>query len=199
MIIKHSLKTLIAVATIATATHAAAEKTNCLTLANKVTTAVTAKKSNVLELVSNYVSKNESCACEVVKAAITATDAEPKLVADITETAIIAAPDQMRLIGQCAVAVAPDAFKEVQAVLNTYSNVGGSSYETTTHSSKGSDKDAVASNTGNSDSPSPWANPLDLPLAFISDTDPIREQIPNEEAPVEETPSATPEVVTSGP
>lgn len=163
--IKHSLKLLIAAATITAAANVSAESVKCLTLSTTVKTAVAAKKSSVLELVSTYIGQNESCACEVVKAAITASDAKPQLVADITETAIIAAPSQMRLIGQCAVAVAPDAFDKVQAVLDTYSNVGGSSYSADSHSSKGSDeksaKDGVGSNSGFGDAPANH-NPLNL-------------------------------------
>ncbi|NJM38324.1 MAG: hypothetical protein HC845_10955 [Akkermansiaceae bacterium] len=57
------------------------------------------------------------CACEIVKSAIEASVADTKIVAAIVEAAAMAAPEQMRLISQCAVAVAPDALSAVQAVL----------------------------------------------------------------------------------
>lgn len=90
---------------------------DCGKLAISVKAAVSTEQSKVLEIVSKEVASSPSCACEVVKASIEGTGADVKTVAAIVETAITAAPDQMRLIAQCAIAVAPDALVEVQAVL----------------------------------------------------------------------------------
>ena len=90
---------------------------DCLKLALTVKQLVTNEQSKVLEIVAKEVSAAPSCACEVVKAAIEGSQAEPKTVAAIVEAAANAAPEQMRLIAQCAVAVAPDALAEVQAVM----------------------------------------------------------------------------------
>ena len=46
-----------------------------------------------------------------------APSAKPATVAAIVEAAANVAPEHMRLISQCAVAVAPDALAQVQAVL----------------------------------------------------------------------------------
>ena len=43
----------------------------------------------------------------------------------IVETAIDAAPDKMRLIAQCAIAVAPDALPNIQAILVKLDPQGG--------------------------------------------------------------------------
>lgn len=90
---------------------------DCIALSVSVKNAVSAQQSNVLEIVSEQVGAAPGCACEIVKAAIEASKADAKTVAAIVEAASIAAPDQMRLVSQCAVAVAPDALAEVQAVV----------------------------------------------------------------------------------
>jgi hypothetical protein len=55
-----------------------------------------------------------------VKAAIVAADADKKTVALIVDTAILEAPDQLRIIAQCAIAIAPDAIAKIQAVVEKY-------------------------------------------------------------------------------
>lgn len=106
-----------------------ASQSNCLEVAVSVKHAVTAQPANVLEVVEKQLSANPGCECEVVKAAIEASEADAELVASIVETAISISPDQMRLISQCAVAVAPDALGEVQSVLGRLDpNKGETSY-----------------------------------------------------------------------
>ena len=117
---------------------------------------VAAEQSKVLEVVATQVSAAPGCSCEIVKAAIEGSNAKPATVAAIVETAITAAPEQMRLISQCAVAVAPDALPQVQAVLakldpNTGKSPGA-------HSSKDA-KDAKAPAGEVASMP----NPLDFP------------------------------------
>jgi len=90
---------------------------DCLKLALSVKAAVAAEQEKVLEIVSKEVSSAPSCACEVVKASIEATGAKPEVVASIVEAAVNAAPDQNRLVAQCAVVVAPDSLSQVHAVL----------------------------------------------------------------------------------
>lgn len=90
---------------------------DCIALSVSVKNAVSSDKSQVLEVVSKEVAAAPGCACEIVKAAIEASEATAKTVAAIVEAAATAAPEQMRLVSQCAVAVAPDALGDVQAVL----------------------------------------------------------------------------------
>ncbi|MFK7910322.1 MAG: hypothetical protein AB8F34_06925 [Akkermansiaceae bacterium] len=125
-------------AVLALVTPAQADKKDCYQIYTAVKKAVTAQPSKVLELVKTSVAQNESCACEIVKAAIVASDADKKLVAGIVESAISSAPEKVRIIGQCAVAVAPDALAEVQAVVTKYGAGSGDSG----YSAKGSEKDA---------------------------------------------------------
>lgn len=91
---------------------------DCLKVSVSVKHAVAAKPATVLEIVEKEVSANPDCACEVVKAAIQASKADKKTIAAIVETAATSAPDKMRLISQCAVAVAPEALAEVQSVMS---------------------------------------------------------------------------------
>lgn len=90
---------------------------DCLKLSLSVKHAVALEQSKVLEIVAKEVSAAPGCACEVVKAAIEGSSADVDTVAAIVESAATAAPEQMRLIAQCAVAVAPDALSKVQMVM----------------------------------------------------------------------------------
>jgi hypothetical protein len=90
---------------------------DCLSVAAQVKKAVAAEPAKVLQIVEAQVAVNDSCACDIVKAAIMASQADATLVAGIVEIASTTAPEQMRLVGQCALAVAPDSLAAVQAVL----------------------------------------------------------------------------------
>ncbi len=114
--------------------------------------------SKVLEIVESEIAANANCACEIVKISIKASGADESLVGDITEVAITAAPQSMRLISQCAIAAMPEALPAVQAVLAKLDpNRGDSSYSA--KDSK-SGKDAVAAIVSPPVAP---PNPLDLP------------------------------------
>jgi uncharacterized membrane protein YgcG len=117
---KHAIKYTLFVAALTLVIPAQAEKIDRQQVYTNVKNNVSANPEMVLELVKKNVAKNQSCACEIVKAAIIASNADKNLVADIVEAAITIAPDKIRLIGQCAVAVAPDALVEVQAVVVKY-------------------------------------------------------------------------------
>ena len=131
-----------------------AESPDCYKVSTAVKTAVATHPEKVLELVATQVAQNESCACEIVKAAIVASGADKQLVAGIVEAAIEAAPSKVRIIGQCAVAVAPDGLAEVQAVVTKYGAAAGDSGA----DAKGGDE------KGKTVVPPPIpSNPLDFP------------------------------------
>jgi len=90
---------------------------DCIALSVSVKHAAASDRSNVLDLVSREVASSPGCACEIVKAAIEGSSADTKMVAAIVQAAATAAPEHMRLISQCAVAIAPDALAAVQAVI----------------------------------------------------------------------------------
>ncbi|WP_435895972.1 hypothetical protein [Oceaniferula spumae] len=141
-------------AALALVTPSYAAAPDCYKVSTAVKKAVAANPENVLELVATQVAQNESCACEIVKAAIVASDADKKLVANIVSAAITSAPSKVRIIGQCAVAVAPDALAEVQAVVTKMDANAGDGY-----SAKGGAKDAK----GVVVPPPVASNPLDFP------------------------------------
>ncbi|MBT8038543.1 MAG: hypothetical protein KJO21_13495 [Verrucomicrobiae bacterium] len=124
---KTTMKYALFGAALALVTPIYAEAPDCYKLSSAVKQAVAAHPEKVLELVAAQVAQNESCACEVVKAAIVASGADKQLVAGIVEAAIEVAPSKVRIIGQCAVAVAPDALAEVQAVVTQYGAASGDS------------------------------------------------------------------------
>ena len=136
------------------ATPAFADAPDCYKVSTVIKKAVAAQPDKVLELVAAQVAQNESCACEVVKSAIVASNADKALVANIVDAAITAAPSKMRIIGQCAVAVAPDALAQVQAIVTKYTAVGADSG----YSAKGDEKGGKPVIV-----PPVGSNPLDFP------------------------------------
>lgn len=126
---------------------------DCIALSASVKSSVAAEQSKVLEIVSNQVAAAPGCACEIVKVAVEESKANSEMVAAIVESASIAAPEQMRLISQCAVAVAPDALASVQAVVAKLDPNSGES-----GTSAKSSKDGAAEPAQES-----AFNPLDFP------------------------------------
>jgi hypothetical protein len=112
---KKNLK--IAIAITALGVFAANANENCTALSQTVLSEVKTDKSNVLEIVANKIAASPGCACEVVKAAIKGSEADSKMVAAIVETAANASPEQLNVICQSAIAAAPDAAADIQAVL----------------------------------------------------------------------------------
>ena len=85
-------------------------------------------KANAFTVNSVYqqIVEDPSTSCEVVKHAIVILNADKKTVAQIVEAAIMASPENIRIITQCAIAVAPDALTEIQDVYNKYTKTGNS-------------------------------------------------------------------------
>lgn len=141
------------------------ETDDCQSVAMSVGHRVRVDVSTVLQIVESEVAANPGCACEIVKTAIEASGADETLVADITEVAITAAPESMRMISQCAIAAMPEALPAIQAVLAKLDpNRGDSSYSSKDAKSGKDAKAAVASEITPPEKP---ADPLDLPPPFF--------------------------------
>jgi hypothetical protein len=101
-------------------TSAAAAPT-CDKAAADVRAAVEAAPSRVLIIVEDAMIANEGCACEIVKAAILASNANPELARQITLTASNVAPNLSKVIAECARSVIAAANtgggKEVKQVI----------------------------------------------------------------------------------
>lgn len=102
----------------------------CNHIATSVKTLLDSDRSKILEIVANQILAAPDCACEVVKAAIQESKADVETVASIVDAAIMVSPDNMRLIAQCAVGVAPDSVLVVQKILTKY-DPNGQSGQTT--------------------------------------------------------------------
>lgn len=96
-----------AVATLQTTAHA--QSGSCQGIVDDVTAAVTKEPGKVLMIVEDALVINEGCACEIVKAAITASQADATLVNQIVQTAISVSPKQSGVIMDCATAISPNA------------------------------------------------------------------------------------------
>ena len=96
---------------------AAAEAIDCATVGASVESAVKANESSVLAVVASKIQEVPDCACDVVKAAIRATKASDELTGQIVEAAVRAAPDQYKIIVECAVAVNSGAAAQIRAAL----------------------------------------------------------------------------------
>ncbi|MDA7881860.1 hypothetical protein N9A94_06100 [Akkermansiaceae bacterium] len=159
---KKTLKFALTAVLLAAAPFASAKDVDCVKVSDAVKAAVIADSNKVLEIVATQVAANESCACEIVKAAIVASDADKKTVALIVDTAILEAPDQLRIIAQCAIAIAPDAISKIQAVVEKYDKAGGEG-----HSEKGGlSKDAISAVVNT-------PNPLDFPGGSSDSGNPV--------------------------
>jgi hypothetical protein len=136
-------------------------ETSCEKLTLSVQQGIRLDDSKLLEIVDTEVRANPKCACEIVKAAIGISDADTGTVLSIVETSVIAAPEMMRLISQCAIAADPQSLAGVQAILAKYdanSGDGGDSAK-----SAKSAKDAKAPAVGMHDDVAAIPNPLDFP------------------------------------
>jgi len=128
---------------------------NCPAISSSLRQAIESKPSDVLQLVESQISSSPACSCEIVKTAVEVTQADSKTVASIVEVAATAAPDKMRLIAQCAVAVAPDALADVQAVL--------AKLDPSTGKASNSSKDSKDAKDAKEPQVADTWNPLDFP------------------------------------
>lgn len=94
------------------------QNADCRTISLSITQRIKSDASRILEIVSLEVAANPGCACEIVKSAITSSEADDDEVVAIVEAAIHAAPESMRIISQCALAASPDSITGVQALLS---------------------------------------------------------------------------------
>jgi hypothetical protein len=107
---------------LASATFAsAAPKTDCKAVSGPLKKAVVGKSlKRVLAMIDKEVKASPNCACELVKSAIKGYKPRPHTVAAMVDTAIMAAPERMDEILQCALTAAPDAYEEIMDVAGSF-------------------------------------------------------------------------------
>ena len=88
----------------------------CDDISKDVREAVSKDPSKVLMIVEDALVINESCACEIIKAAITASNADAATVKQIVQTGLAVAPKMAAVIAECANAVAPGSGDAVAAL-----------------------------------------------------------------------------------
>lgn len=133
--------------------------TDCFKVAATVKSMISNNPEQSLVIVEKQIVSAPGCACEIVKSAIQASHADVELVAQIVETAILAAPEHMRIIAQCAIAVAPDALSAVQGVLAKLDPNSGESHSSKSAKYSGKGGNEVAAEQDQTVMPSP----LDFP------------------------------------
>lgn len=87
----------------------AATAPNCSQIAGDVKVAVAKDPSKVLMIVEDALVINESCACEIVRAAIVASAADAATIQQIVQTSIAVAPKYSAMITECASSTGPVA------------------------------------------------------------------------------------------
>lgn len=117
----------------------------CDRISSDVSKAVTKDPSKVLMIVEDALVINESCACEIVKAAITAAGANDAMVQQIVQTALAVTPKMSAIIAECATVAAPNSAETVAALAGGNGKSDGK--KGSLEGTKGSDfSDAWASN-----------------------------------------------------
>jgi hypothetical protein len=103
----------------------AEEKSKCDKISHDVRESVTKDPSKVLMIVEDALVINESCACEIVKAAITASKADKPMVKQIVQTAVAVAPKMAPVIIDCANTLSPGAVITEDAPPTVARTMGG--------------------------------------------------------------------------
>lgn len=120
-------KTIIAAVIALAVGTAFASAADCDRVGEKTTAAIEKNPSEILVVVSDMISKNDGCVCEIVKAAIESVGGEKEQVRQIVVTAVSASASKAAEITECALAAAPDAATEIRAGLSEVFE-GGEAY-----------------------------------------------------------------------
>lgn len=105
---------------------AGASSLSCIQLAARVEVEIGKAPSEVLNIVRRAIVDNDSCACDVVKAAIKAAKADDTLTGLIVETAVKTQPARFKEIVECAILAKPTAKAQVRAALERVFGTKGS-------------------------------------------------------------------------
>jgi hypothetical protein len=98
----------------------------CTEVIAKLESEIAKDPSRVLLAMEDALLANDSCACEIIKATITVSRADAKLVGEIVAAAINATPTVASTIGECALAAAPQASSEIKTALQNALGQGDS-------------------------------------------------------------------------
>lgn len=96
---------------------AADTKVKCTEVIAKLEAEIAKEPSRVLLSVEDALLANDTCACDVIKTAITISKADAKLVGEIVSAAINAVPSVASTVGECALRAAPTAGNEIKQAM----------------------------------------------------------------------------------
>lgn len=94
----------------------AGPRSACDQISKDVREAVSKDPAKVLMIVEDALVINETCACEIIKAAIIGSGADAAMVQQIVQTALAVAPKMSAIIAECATAVAPGSAEAIAAI-----------------------------------------------------------------------------------
>ena len=97
-----------------------AQSGGCEDISRDVAVAIQNDPSKTLMIVEDALVINESCACEIIKAAILASQADSAMVNQIVQTGISVAPKMSGVIMDCATAISPAATVSTVAATPSY-------------------------------------------------------------------------------
>ena len=161
-----------------------AAEADCHALGLSLENRILIDRSRLLQMVEEEMTASPGCACEIVKSAIKAAGGDSDAVAAIVETSILANPESMRLISQCAIASAPGSLSQIQALLAKLDPNSGESGKLAN-----SAKSAKAVNGQVASEVASEVVPVDLPN--VLDTPP---STPPSVPPVVNVPDVTPDI-----
>lgn len=115
---------LTGLAAFAFASYGSAQSSACDSISRDVASAVQKDPSKTLMIVEDALVINEACSCEIIKAAITASQADPAMVNQIVQTAISVAPKMSGVIMDCATSVSPGAVTAISQPMTATTDSG---------------------------------------------------------------------------
>jgi len=99
----------------------------CAEIGEEVRAAAAAAPQEVNAIVADALNRNPTCSCEIVRGAISGSNANADTIGSIVATAVRIAPDQYQRITECAIAMNPDAAPQVSRALASVFGTGGKS------------------------------------------------------------------------
>lgn len=100
---------LVGLAVFASVSKVEAQVGACDEISRDVSSAIKKDPTKVLMIVEDALVINEACSCEIIKAAITASQADAVMVNQIVQTALSIAPKMSGVIVDCATSLSPIA------------------------------------------------------------------------------------------